>query len=796
MADQNKTDTGESFFTEILRSHKIPVRGQKDFFPSDSDEQRRRVEQSLNEHWSLISEERVERLGNIVRATWIPSDQIVELQTPAGKFWHTMGFSANGKQCLLPEEALYLMECGNLHVFYRDLPLSIQDGYERFLSPNTVRLQQYQVFAHLKRLGYVVHRFDPSLEPSSYARQLNLPQSRDRAGRQLKRKRSASPTPSCSQTVAREEPTDERMEEDKGSHEDQDDKTLPESHLTPSAETAQVQTAADGGRARTWWMTDVAWDSGPSSEIHTSTSASIRWDFSSIPFPDLGSREHISSCLDSPDPCLLPGGLAVGVCDVASWKRRINLREVKMSAKERKREKDNRRRRWDINKDREVQRCRNWAEYQELMARRQGRRKGRPAHLWNREVAPLHDPRQPLPTGELLDKISVIKSTNLLEGASRLKGSEEWKICFNVYQPDSVADFKKSNPGKPYSRMCVCSFDDPVPDLQAIKLLTSQSGNVPVVIAVVDHGDISFYTFKDFQLPKDVWSRQQAAMSALRVLAFLALIGVCSSQTSDCSYWSLLNHLNLTTTNNALKMMRPVKNWTTTTHVKLDMVLFGIIEVNEKSQTLTSHAWYEMKWKNEFLTWNSSDFCDIEMVTIPRSSLWVPDLNIQEDASDSGSIQNSQLLTVIPSGAVFASGRQRLTSTCRMNLFLFPMDIQSCTITFASMSYTGDMMTLEAARSDEILTTMSEQSMVTIIRKPLLYVINFIIPLFFFLVLDLASFFISEARGEKLGFKVTILLSISVLLLILRDMLPSTEDDLPMIGELLLLLLLLQGASH
>lgn len=50
-----------------------------------------------------------------------------------------------------------------------------------------------------------------------------------------------------------------------------------------------------------------------------------------------------------------------------------------------------------------------------------------------------------------------------------------------------------------------CSFDGPVPDLRAIKLLTFQSGDVPVVIAVVDHGDISFYTFKDFQLPVDVY---------------------------------------------------------------------------------------------------------------------------------------------------------------------------------------------------------------------------------------------------------------------------------------------------
>lgn len=66
----------------------------------------------------------------------------------------------------------------------------------------------------------------------------------------------------------------------------------------------------------------------------------------------------------------------------------------------------------------------------------------------------------------------------------------------------------------------------------------------------------------------------------------------------------------------------------------------------------------------------------------------------------------------------------------------------------------------------------------------MLYVVILIVPLFYLLVLDVASFFISEARGEKLSFKVTVLLSISVLLLILQDMLPSTEDNLPLIGEL------------
>ncbi|KAK5884461.1 hypothetical protein CesoFtcFv8_018280 [Champsocephalus esox] len=77
----------------------------------------------------------------------------------------------------------------------------------------------------------------------------------------------------------------------------------------------------------------------------------------------------------------------------------------------------------------------------------------------------------------------------------------------------------------------------------------------------------------------------------------------------------------------------------------------------------------------------------------------------------------------------------------------------------------------------------------------MLYVINLIIPLLFFLVLDLVSFSISEARGEKLSFKVTILLSISVMLLILQDILPSTEANMPMISQYCLFIFTFVGLS-
>ncbi|KAF7659071.1 hypothetical protein LDENG_00003730, partial [Lucifuga dentata] len=314
-------------------------------------------------------------------------------------------------------------------------------------------------------------------------------------------------------------------------------------------------------------------------------------------------------------------------------------------------------------------------------------------------------------------------------------------------------------------------------------------------------------------------------MSALRTLLFAALMaGVCRSQEEDCSYERLLDHLNLINSNSSvLADVRPVNNWTTPTLVQIDLVMLGILEMDEKSQTFTSHVAYTMCWMNEFVTWKPSEFCGIDELTVRREKLWIPDIHIQEDTSDTGSVKTPLFLSLFPTGQMFMRTYQRLTVTCQLKLDLFPFDKQVCNISFSSMSSTGEM-TLGTWSNGSVLTEYSDDFMVTqgewelehielivkdfghnyrttlvymvhIRRKPLLYVINLIVPLFYFLVLDLASFFISGAKGEKLGFKVTILLSISVLLLILQDMLPSTEKNLPVIALYCLLVFILVGIS-
>ncbi|KAF6737269.1 5-hydroxytryptamine receptor 3A [Oryzias melastigma] len=300
-------------------------------------------------------------------------------------------------------------------------------------------------------------------------------------------------------------------------------------------------------------------------------------------------------------------------------------------------------------------------------------------------------------------------------------------------------------------------------------------------------------------------------MAVLWMLALLSF-GVSGSRLSDCSYYGLLKYLNLTAPSPVLQVMRPVQNWNHTTDVSLDMVMYGILDVRFIGFH-ACHPSFHQHWTNEFLTWNPSDFCGIDKVTIPKSLVWNPDVDIDEDASDSGSIREDPLLILMSSGRMLTTKHQRLTSTCQLNLFLFPFDVQRCNITFSSSSYDTGSLKLGPARSSYVITTLSDVFMITqgawnlkdvevsqfdrsngnisvsklrytvsLQRKPMLYVINLILPLFYLLILDLASFFISGSSGEKLGFKVTILLSISVLLLILNDILPSTEDTLPMIA--------------
>ncbi|XP_062826673.1 tRNA-splicing endonuclease subunit Sen54 isoform X1 [Anolis carolinensis] len=499
------------------RDHKIPQRshGQKDFTPDGSKEQEERLRQCRQEHWQLLEEERVERLGSLVKAEWKPGEAIVELKSPAGKFWHTMGFMDQGKQCLLPEEALYLLECGSIQLFYKDLPLSIQEAYENLLTQKSMSLLKYQVFCHLKRLGYIVLRFRPSSVPTLYEAQLNLDDhSRNTEGGRHKRKRSSSsrlqdekPRTSEKSLEWKESPKKARRHHERSSHPPSDSSSSKERKKASDLQCTILETIPSSSATQQHEESPVCGQqrSKKNSRAGYDDVRPSRWDFSTITFPNVGA-DGPCTILPQPDKKVLPENVTAREVDVAVWRVRLNQKHERLTRKEREQLRWESRYKSSVNEDNEVRHCSNWQEYKALLEeRRLWKKRSRPAHLWEQRVTPLVKPDQGRATADVLQQISVFQASHILDKASRLQNnSRGLMIDFDVYQADVASRFKKNDPGKPSVRMCVRRFDEQIPSLRALKQLTYQSGDIPLVFALVDNGDIAFYSFKEFKLPTDI----------------------------------------------------------------------------------------------------------------------------------------------------------------------------------------------------------------------------------------------------------------------------------------------------
>ncbi|XP_027145255.1 LOW QUALITY PROTEIN: 5-hydroxytryptamine receptor 3A-like [Larimichthys crocea] len=144
----------------------------------------------------------------------------------------------------------------------------------------------------------------------------------------------------------------------------------------------------------------------------------------------------------------------------------------------------------------------------------------------------------------------------------------------------------------------------------------------------------------------------------------------------------------------------------------------------------------------------------------------------------------------------------RVTNTC-INQF----DFQQSTIVYTVSFLSALCTTVDVSRLEQIILLLQPVylstcscfslafvkcqgqppdtdiiSQITMGRKSALYIVNFLLPVMFFLILDLASFLISDSGGEKVGFKITLLLAVTVLQLILNEILPASSNTIPLIS--------------
>ncbi|XP_062869425.1 uncharacterized protein LOC134331821 [Trichomycterus rosablanca] len=283
------------------------------------------------------------------------------------------------------------------------------------------------------------------------------------------------------------------------------------------------------------------------------------------------------------------------------------------------------------------------------------------------------------------------------------------------------------------------------------------------------------------------------------------LVLMCESHHSGPTYESLQEVFDR-------KPFRPAVNLSNPTITNISFTLYAVLGVNEKTQILTTFLWLRLYWFHEFLIWDPAECDGITKISLPVNNLWTPDVIVYEFVDDDVS-QACPYVYVNHTGHIRYDRMLRLVTACNLQIFSFPFDVQNCTFTFGSYMHTirdvrvkpalpFDQMSgnsksyLEASGEWELVVILGEAGIlkfgvdewdiitfwVVIKRRPILYVVNLLIPSSFLMIIDILSFYLPPHSVDRASFKMTLILGYTVFLLIMNDLLPSTANGTPIIG--------------
>lgn len=158
LSDETQDFRFLSQFSKSTDQSSIPKRGEKDFEPDGTDRQSRVLDDSRNAMHEALCGERKHTSKVHVEAVWRPARQLAEVHDARGPHFKTIGRADRTAVWLLPEETIYMVERGSLECWWEEgIPMSLQGVYASCLDA-CGGLERYQVYAYLKRAGYIIQR--------------------------------------------------------------------------------------------------------------------------------------------------------------------------------------------------------------------------------------------------------------------------------------------------------------------------------------------------------------------------------------------------------------------------------------------------------------------------------------------------------------------------------------------------------------------------------------------------------------------------------------------------------------
>uniref|UniRef100_A0AAY4AXG6 Uncharacterized protein n=1 Tax=Denticeps clupeoides TaxID=299321 RepID=A0AAY4AXG6_9TELE len=260
------------------------------------------------------------------------------------------------------------------------------------------------------------------------------------------------------------------------------------------------------------------------------------------------------------------------------------------------------------------------------------------------------------------------------------------------------------------------------------------------------------------------------------------------------------------------KFSRPVANISEVVLVHFGLSIAQLIDV--VSETSTSHTNKKKEWNDYKLRWNPDEYENVTSIRIPSEIIWRPDIVLYNNADGDFTVTHLTKAHLFYNGTVKWTPPAIYKSSCSIDVTFFPFDQQNCKMKFGSWTYdrakidlvsmasnvdqmdyweSGEWVIINAvgkynSKKYECCTEIyPDITYYFIIRRlPLFYTINLIIPCLLISCLTVLVFYLPSDCGEKITLCISVLLSLTVFLLLITEIIPSTSLVIPLIGEYLL----------
>ncbi|XP_071977776.1 acetylcholine receptor subunit alpha-1-B [Engystomops pustulosus] len=272
------------------------------------------------------------------------------------------------------------------------------------------------------------------------------------------------------------------------------------------------------------------------------------------------------------------------------------------------------------------------------------------------------------------------------------------------------------------------------------------------------------------------------------------------------------------------KVVRPVETFSDKVVVTVGLQLIQLINVDEVNQIVATNVRLKQQWVDVNLKWNPAKYGEIQKIRIPSSDIWHPDFVLYNNADGDFAIVKDTKVLLDYTGKIIWTPPAIFKSYCEIIVTYFPFDQQNCSMKLGTWTYDGKLVVINPESDRPDLSNFMESGewlmkdyrcwkhSVTytccpdvpyldityhfvLQRLPLYFIVNVIIPCLLFSFLTGLVFYLPTDSGEKMTLSISVLVSLTVFLLVIVELIPSTSSAVPLIGKYMLFTMVLVIAS-